>query len=364
MKVRRGAAVWSLGLAILLPAVAWGAKGESASEMLATLQREAAANSLDQAGLKPWHIQLSAQVFEGGSTAEGVGTIDVWWSGPGNEKRVFAFPNYNGTEIVTADGIYRSAGLESEPMLVAMLVDQYVNPMAPEAKMVKPKPTADTMQLGGLTLPCVMLAHQNYKVAHQPLGFYPAWCTEPGKDALRVVMDDGGVSVERNGIDSFQGKDIATDIRIAVEGNLVATSHLTAIELDKTSTPFTPSAGMVKAQKPVDLKGQKFEDQAARRDDPDFLQSETLKNPGESLTIGMNGGPSGDIEVRVWVGEDGQIRDMLLTSYPDAGMGQVALDAVRQWTFHPWMVEGRAVPYTGVLVFNINTGVMENGIRQ
>lgn len=281
---------------------------------------------------------------------------------PGNEKRVFAIPDYQGTEIITSDGIFRSAGLISEPMTLATILNQFVNPMAEEDKAAGFKPTARTLQLGGVTLPCIMLAKSNSRVANQPIGFYPSWCTEPGKDTLRVFVDDGGVAVVRNGISSFQGKDIPTDVSVTFGGNVIGTGRMEAISLDGMPTaPFAPDRDMSKAlPKPVELKGKKLEGQAAKRTDPDFTQAAGVR---DQSTHTINGSLQGDIEIRLWVGEDGQIRDMRLESYPDPGVAQTAFDAVRQWTFHPFMVEGRAVPFTGTLDFEINKGFEIQGVR-
>ena len=192
---------------------------------------------------------------------------------PGNEKRIFAFPGYQGTEIITADGVFRSPGLISEPMLLAAVINQFINPMAAEDKTAGFKPTARTMELGGVTLPCIMLAKSNTRVANQPIGFYPSWCTEPGKDTLRVFVDDGGIAIIRNGISSFQGKDIPTDVKVTFNGTVIGTGRMEAISLDGMPTaPFTPDRDMAKAlPKPIELKGKKLEGQAEKHTDPDFL---------------------------------------------------------------------------------------------
>jgi outer membrane biosynthesis protein TonB len=72
------------------------------------------------------------------------------------------------------------------------------------------------------------------------------------------------------------------------------------------------------------------------------------------LTQGRNGLPQGDVEVRLWIGNDGQIRDMLLESYPEADAAQATFDAVRHWVFNPYKVGGQAVPFSGSLDFEIN----------
>jgi TonB family protein len=364
VKVRSRSLLPALLVPVLLLAAAPPSRAaNNNAELQDQLKKAADLSTPNVAGLKPWHAKLSVQLSDLKGSPTGTGTVEEWWMAPGNEKRVFAFPDYQGTEIITSDGIYRSPNLASEPMLIADVVDQLVNPMAAETKTAGFKPLARTLQLGGVTMPCVMLAKSNNRVADQPLGFYPSWCTEPGKEALRVYVDDGGIAIVRNGISSFQGKDIPTDVGVTFNGVTLASAHLEAISLEGMPTaPFTPDRDMLKAvPKPFELKGKRFQDQADKHTPPDFSQAAGMR---DQSTRNINGGLQGDVEIRVWVGEDGQIRDMLLLSYPAPGVAQTAFDAVRQWTFHPYMQEGRAVPFTGTVDFEINPGFDVEGVHR
>lgn len=349
-----------LSLALLAP---FARPADNAAELQDHLKKAADLSTANVAGLKPWHAKIAVQLYDFKGDPAGTGSVEEWWMAPGNEKRVFAFPQYQGTEIIAADGVYRSPNLVSEPMLIARVLNQFIDPMAAETKTSGFKPLARSLQLGGITLPCVMLARNNTRVANQPLGFYPSWCTEPGKDALRVFVDNGGIAIVRNGISSFQGKDIPVDLTVTCNGVTLATAHLEDISLEGMPTaPFAPDRDMVKAlPKPIELKGKKFENQADKRHEPDFSRSAT----GTDQTLRtMNGGLQGDVEIRLWVGEDGQIRDMLLLTYPDPGVAQNVFDAVRLWTFHPYMQEGHAVPFTGTIDFEINNTDYDRQIRR
>lgn len=365
--MKAGVVLCSLAVALPIFAVASLAHAakENTAELQANLKKAADSSSPGTAGLKPWHMKMSAQIFDWKGTSTGTGTIEEWWMAPNNEKRVFEFPDYKGTEIITADGVYRSAGLTSEPLFIADLIDQFVNPVAAQDKLtgIKLAATARTLSMGGTTLPCVMLMKPNSRVENVPIGFYPSWCMEPGKSAIRAFVDDGGIAVVRNQISSFQGKDIPMELLVGLNGATLASGHVTEISLDgMPNTPFAPDSSLTKAPpRPIELKGKKFEDQAAKRVEPDFTNVRQQTNPfGQP----MSGNLQGDTEVRLWVGEDGLVRDVRLESFPDAGAAQVVLDAVRQWTFHPYMVEGRAVPFTGTLEFEINNVDYDRQVRR
>jgi hypothetical protein len=361
MKIHR-AAPWILTLSVLAVMPFARAAKDDPAALNASLQKSAAASSLNTAGLKPWHMKISAQLFDWKGNSTGTGTIEEWWMSPGNEKRVFSFPDYQGTEIITSDGVWRSSGLASEPMLISIIISQIVNPTMAQEKMTGGKPTTRSLQLGSVNLPCIMVARPNSRVGDMPVGFYPSWCMEPGKDAIRSFVDDGGLAVVRNDMSSFQGRDIPMSLSIGLNSVVLATAKVDDVSLDgMPSAPYAPSSDLAKAElKFAELKGKKFENLAAHREEPDF--SEIRQKPN-SLVRGANGMLQGDVEVRLWVGEDGQIRDLLLMSFPDNTAAQVTLDAVRRWTFHPYTVDGHAVPFTGTLDFEINNTDYERQMR-
>ena len=362
MKIRR-AIPWILAVSLLAAVPLTRAEKENAAELNANLQKAAADSSPNTAGLKPWHLKMTAQLFDWKGNSSGSGTIEEWWMAPGNEKRVFAFPDYQGTEIVTSDGIYRSTGLASEPMFISLLVSQMVDPTMAQEKVTGGKPTARTLQLAGITMPCIMDAKPNNRVADPPIGLYPTWCTEPGKQAIRVFLDNGGVAVVRNAISSFQGKDIPMELQVNLGSVLLASAKVDDISLDgMPSAPFAPTSDMVKADPSFAVvKGKKFENLASHREEPDFSQ---VRQQPDQMTRGTNGLPQGDVEVRLWVGEDGQIRDMLLQTYPEVNAAQATMDAVRRWVFHPYTGAGHAAPFTGTLDFEINSTDYDRQMRQ
>lgn len=351
-----------LTLSLLAAAPRARAKDDPAA-LNASLLKSAAADSLNTAGLKPWHMKISAQLFDWKGNSAGTGTIEEWWMAPGNEKRVFTFPDYQGAEIITSDGVWRSPGLASEPMLIGIIITQIVNPTIAQEKMTGAKPATRSLMLGSVNMPCIMVAKPNNRVDDIPIGLYPSWCMEPGKDTIRSFVDDGGLAVVRNDISSFQGRDIPMSLSIGLNSTVLATAKVDDVSLDgMPSAPYAPASDMVKADpKFAEVKGKKFEGLAAHREEPDFSQIRQKPNP---LTRGANGMLQGDVEVRLWIGEDGQIRDMLLQSFPDSSAAQATLDAVRRWTFHPYTVGGHAVPFTGTLDFEINSTDYDRQMRQ
>lgn len=365
MKARAVLCCLAVSLALLAAAPRARAAKDNPAELQATLKKAADASSPSTDGLKPWHMKMSAQLYDWKGVSTGTGTIEEWWMAPNNQKRVFAFPDYNGTEIITADGVYRTAGLVSEPMFVADLIDQLVNPLAAQDKLagMKTVATARTMDLSGTTLSCVMLLKPNSRVENIPIGFYPSWCTEPGKSAIRIFVDNGGIAVVRNQISAFQSKDVPMELMVGLNGATLASGRVVDISLDgMPAAPFTPDAAMTKAPpRPVELKGKKLESLAAKRIEPDFSLVRQKTGPFGQPASGML---QGDVEARLWVGEDGQVRDVRLESFPDADAAQAVLNAVRQWTFHPYMVEGRAVPITGTLDFPINSTDYDRQVRR
>ncbi len=88
-----------LVLAVLLALTPLAIAADNAADLQDHVKKAAEAATPTVAGLKPWHAKLSVQLYDFKGTPTGTGSIEEWWMAPGNEKRVFAFPGYQGTEL-------------------------------------------------------------------------------------------------------------------------------------------------------------------------------------------------------------------------------------------------------------------------
>src|ERR1700677_475927 len=98
-------AVAALWLGQALPA-------EDAGAIAARLHRVDVATALDVAGVAPWHMKMSVQLFDAKGQPGEQGTIEEWWGGPQRDRVVYAVPSYKATELQHDAGFFRSKGAE------------------------------------------------------------------------------------------------------------------------------------------------------------------------------------------------------------------------------------------------------------
>src|ERR1700712_6114225 len=87
-------------------------------------------SSLDEAGLKPWHLLISFKLLDAKGQSTESGTIEEWWAGPQQHKTVFTSPSFTNTELVNDQGLYKSVPDLYPPELLAVVQSQIVHPMA------------------------------------------------------------------------------------------------------------------------------------------------------------------------------------------------------------------------------------------
>lgn len=309
--------------------------------------------SLDSAQAKPWHMKLAVQLADDNGKTLGPGTIEEWWKSPSESKRVYSLPGYQGTEIRTADGLYRTKGMDVPSMAVATLVREVIHPVTFYEDAPGAKPVAHPLTMGKAELQCVMLQRPSNQVAYPPVGLFRTYCTEKGKDALLLTMENGYQVVSRGGNGAFQGKQVATQLAVTIAGRTVATGHVeTLSSAGVPAEPFAATGDMEQVrEKPLVLQSVKYDQYVTQLVDPKFSEVSRQKRA------------QGEIEVIVLVGRDGKVRSEMLGRYPDADIALSALAAVRQWTFKPDMVDGQAQPFLMTLRMDPAGEIRENGIR-
>ena len=109
--------------------LAQSAFAEDAAAIADRLHRVDAATALDGAGVVPWHLKMSVQLFDAKGQPGEQGLIEEWWSGAQMDRVVYALPSYKATELQRGGEFYRSKSAEQPPLMLELLREQVVHPM-------------------------------------------------------------------------------------------------------------------------------------------------------------------------------------------------------------------------------------------
>ena len=318
------AAAWIL---VLQPALA-----DDKAELTARLQSVEAATSLDAATVKPWHLKLHAQLFDAKGNPAEQGDVEEWWAGPEQYLVAYSLPSYNGKLLHNADGVFRTAGIGVPPMAVAMLLEEAVHPMPRAEELAAADPVLRKETVGGIPLDCIMLAQPLKGIPVEPLGLFPTYCLDATKNALLATYELGTVATVQNSVGLFQKLTVATSFNINIGPTKMAEGKLTMLSSMKPDpAQFAKTDGFEPFAKPTPVDGTFMNDQALFKMPPVYPAAAKSKHI------------DGAVVLHAVIGHDGHVEALQLKSAEDADLALAALYAARQWTYKPFLVNGKPV---------------------
>jgi len=315
-----------LSLLFIAPAI----HAEDATQLAARLHAADAGSALDVEGVKPWHLKLSVQLFDEKGKPKDSGTIEEWWSAPGTDRREYKTSTYSATEIRKGGQLYRTKDVEMPSYYLDYLREHAVHPMPASSEVDQSTPELRKQSLGKAPLECVMLSQPIKRVAFPPLGLFPTYCFDPGKNVLRLTFEFGLQTTIRNTLATFQGRTVARDIAVLSDKVQAASSHIEALEGGPIPDSEFDISDAALAQLPsmVQISSGIAAGNLLNRVDPVYPMSAKQNHV------------SGVVVMHAVIGTDGHIHSLKLMSAPDPDLALSAIWAVRKWTYKPYILNG------------------------
>ena len=312
----------------------------------ARLQTAAAESSLDTPGLAPWHLKLEVQLFDDKGSPVDRGTVETWWLNPTNVQTTYNFPTYKATELTSQSGIRRTKGAGLPPDAVSVLFHQFIHPMPKQADIDQATPDLRKQNFGKLQLDCIMLDQPLVANPFPPIGLFPTFCFDPGKESLRLSFDFGSELVIRNSIGTFLGRNVATSVTVNENRVDAATAHVATLESRANlSAPSIDEANLEAPPAKLPLVGSAvMAGMLLSRPNPVYPQSAKHRHV------------SGTVILRAIIGRDGHIRSIRLVKVPDADLAIAAVDAVRRWVYKPYLLNGEPTEVDTTITVNFTLG--------
>ncbi len=105
-------------------------------------------NGLDSPGLKPWHILVSYEKFDGGVNTADRGSYEEFWVAPNQYRLSYTSRDITQTDIATEKALYRT-GADGWPSQLQIEVrDEFVRPMFREMNLQFAKPERKMLDFG------------------------------------------------------------------------------------------------------------------------------------------------------------------------------------------------------------------------
>ena len=321
---------WIATAALLL--VVQPSLADDKSALTARLQSIEATTTLDAANVKPWHLKLHAQLFDAKGNPSEQGDIEEWWAAPDQYLISFALPSYTGKLLHNSDGVFHAGGIGVPPMAVAMLLEQAVHPMPRAEDIAASEPILRKETVGGMALDCIMLSQPLKGIPVEPLGLFPTYCLDAAKNALLATYELGTIATVQTSLGVFQKITVATSFNINIGPTKMAEGKLTMLSAIKPDpAQFAKTDGFEPFAKPTPVDGNFMNDQALIKMPPVY--------PAAAKSKHMDGA----VVMHAVIGRDGHVQVLQLKSAEDPDLALSALYTVRQWTYKPFLTNGKPV---------------------
>jgi TonB family protein len=297
------------------------------------LAKAAVVNGLDGPNVKPWHLKASFETFDDDGKSKSTGTFEEWWAGEGKHKSTFIVGGVSQTDYAADKGILRTGSQDWFERAVMRVPGDMTKPIA--ARLENYEFEEEDKTLGPVKVRCVTLRPLKTEVV--PPGMAPfMYCLDAEKPTLRVRASlelGGAYQSYYNHLVEFQDEYLAKDLEVMHDHKPVVKIHLESVESLATieDGEFTPPADAVRpAPRMVNISGAVAASSLLQKVAPDYPEA------AKEMRL------EGVVVIQATIAKDGHVRDLKVVSGP-RGLQQAALDAVEQWVYKPYLLNGKPV---------------------
>lgn len=339
-----GAAGIALGLLALLTHGRWAGAQSSAAELTQRLHLAEGNSSFDLTDTRPWHLKLAVNLFDDKGNPKEAGTLEEWWLAPHRWRAVYSTPSFSAAQVENEEGQFSTKGAGEPPLLLRLLHDQIVHPLpsAEEVGGARLKLRKDA--IGKIPLDCILLEPEMKSGSFLPLGMVPTFCFDRDRDSLRTSSNFGFEFAVRNSLGRFQGRWVPLDTTVFQSSLKAASAHVATLsELPAGSDEVIRSEGLeARAAETLKVSGSVMNGQR--------LSNEAPRYPDDA----KRNHRSGTVVLRATITRDGRVQSLQLASVPDADLAIAAMEAVRNWKYKPFLVNGLATEVDTTIVVNFS----------
>jgi len=332
-----------------------GAPATAAADGNALMVQAAKANGLTGADMQPWHLKATFKSIDENGKPKDEGTFEESWVSPTKYKRTYVVGELTRTEFGTAKGGFITGAEQLAQAHLMEMEREFVDPL-PDPKLLANMPFGVKL-LGSGALSC--LDPQGDSGVPGALAGW-TYCLAHDKPILRASVSVGShTQYVHNHIVNFQGRFVAGDLQFMQGDKTVFTAHMESVEpLTETGDAlFEPPADA----RPVEVKAAEA-DQAAptRRLIPitvagGIAQGMLIKSVAPDYpSIARDARVQGTVVLQATISKTGRIVNMRPVSGPPM-LRPAAMDAVRQWVYRPYLLNGDPVEVETTInvVFNL-----------
>ena len=310
---------------------------EAASLMAAASER----NTLLSPQTQPWHLQASYQTFDEAGKPKEKGDFEEFWIGSKKDRISYTSPSFTQTDYLLGTQRLRTGMSQWPPLAEQLVRHTLVHPMPSPGALAGATLTKEPKHIAGALLSCVTVTVpvSKHPAEPAPMPARPLYCfasdSEHDAPFLRFASSAGS-SFETSFDDpiEFDRHSVARELHIVHEGKPFLNIHVETLEPLQQSQngSFTPPPDASEALP------QRIRISAAA------AQGLLLEGvPPIYPLLSEHAGTQGTVILEIVIGVNGRLREATVLSTPSKDLGVAAIDAVRRWTYKPYLLSGEPV---------------------
>jgi len=309
------------------------AHGITPSDPRYLMELAARTNGLNGVNAQPWDLKVSYKALGAKEYLLDQGTYEEVWVSPTKFKRTLLGANHTLSEFGTAQGTLRSGDKWKSSAALNDMHLAMLNPLPADAFVESNEVREDQRNVAGVQCRCVDLyQHPSAGTTDRKPAY--SYCFDKNNILLEATMSawDNTQYVLKNSI-QFQGRWIPGDIEIWNQGALVLTAHIESIGT-------LQEADKVEFKIPADAA---FQSKTIIGSPNRFHYGVTIKKVAPFYPrSAYESGIEGTVILQGVISKEGRIKDLIAVSGPQA-LQQSAIDAVKQWEYEPWILDGAPI---------------------
>ncbi len=321
-------------------------------------------NGLTGNDFQPWHMKATYKSFDDQGNVKNQGTIEEFWVSPAKHRLTYASGSLSQTMYGSEKGDYSVGGAGMDLLLAYTAYREFFAPLPPPGAVVQGSYVVRELDTGNIKSVCLQQQDSDGRA------FGLTWCLDNERPDLRITVNSKGPDVLHSNVVSFQGRSIAGDLKFSdgelgkIESDKPAfEAHIETIEPLTTIDDafFVPPPG---ATPPIMITGVSFggggdvTGSFSSVPAPPAIRALPPKNVYVSGGVmaamlvkkvippypktAKEAGIQGTVVLQALIGKDGRIVNLHVVQGPPE-LQQAALDAVKQWVYRPYLLNGEPV---------------------
>ena len=304
-------------------------------------------NGLEGPKMRPWHLKVSYKLADDNGGAPEEGTIEEFWAGENKFKVVYRKAGFSQTVYGTERGMLRSGSQEAASSPFARVANEFIRPFRSDKERERWLLDLRKRDAGTATVTCLQVTGVALPSGNHPFSG-PTYCLDADKPILRVSINPSdGSQLIHNDIRMFQDRYLPGNLQCILNGKEIFGARLESVEElgSVNEADFAPPPDATPAPRKIAISSGVATGLLAQQVKPDY--------PPAARTAGIQG----TVNLQATIGTDGHVRNLKVVAGPSELQG-AAIDAVKQWVYRPYVLNGEKVEVDTTInvVFHLGMG--------